>query len=174
MATKFFTLLASVLLPIACSGQKTDNTPVRYFNPDLYLGNWYEIARFNHSFERGIEYATARYTMTDKGTVKVVNSGIKEGKKKTSIGKAKFTKTPGILRVSFFGPFYSDYRVLMVTSDYRYALVGSKSSNYLWILSRTPKVPEYILSSILTEARSRGYDTGKLIWVRQNNGTTLF
>lgn len=167
MATKFFALLASVLLPISCLSQKVDNTPVRTFNQGKYLGVWFEIARFDHSFERGVDFATAWYSMMDNGMVKVVNSGVKNGKDKQSVGKAKFTKTPGLLRVSFFGPFYSDYRVLMVSSDYQYALVGSKSPDYLWILSRTPKVPGDILSGILSEARARGYDLNKLLWIQQ-------
>lgn len=167
MSSRILAFLASAMLPIACSGQKVDNTPVSSFIPDNYLGNWFEIARFDHGFERDVQFATARYTMTDKGTIKVINSGIRNGKTKTSVGKAKFTDTPGMLRVSFFGPFYSDYIVMMLADDYSYALVGSKSPDYLWILSRTPQLPERTMNAILTEARSRGYDTGKLIMVDQ-------
>ena len=167
MSSRIFAFLASVMLPIACSGQKVDNSPVSSFIPDNYLGNWFEIARFDHGFERDVQFATARYTMTDKGTIKVINSGIRNGRTKTSVGKAKFTDTPGMLRVSFFGPFYSDYIVMMLADDYSYALVGSKSQNYLWILSRTPQLPERTMNAILTEARSRGYDTEKLIMVDQ-------
>lgn len=167
MSSRIFAFLASVMLPIACSGQKVDNSPVSSFIPDNYLGNWFEIARFDHSFERDVQFATARYTMTDNGTIKVINSGIRNGRTKTSVGKAKFTDTPGMLRVSFFGPFYSDYIVMMLADDYSYALVGSKSQNYLWILSRTPQLPERTMNAILTEARSRGYDTEKLIMVDQ-------
>lgn len=167
MSSRIFAFLASVMLPIACSGQKVDNSPVSSFIPDNYLGNWFEIARFDHSFERDVQFATARYTMTDNGTIKVINSGIRNGRTKTSVGKAKFTDTPGMLRVSFFGPFYSDYIVMMLADDYSYALVGSKSQNYLWILSRTPQLPERTMNAILAEARSRGYDTEKLIMVDQ-------
>ena len=167
MSSRILAFLASAMLPIACSGQKVDNTPVSSFIPDNYLGNWFEIARFDHGFERDVQFATARYTMTDKRTIKVINSGIRNGRTKTSVGKAKFTDTPGMLRVSFFGPFYSDYIVMMLADDYSYALVGSKSQNYLWILSRTPQLPERTMNAILTEARSRGYDTEKLIMVDQ-------
>ena len=165
MSSRIFAFLASVMLPIACSGQKVDNSPVSSFIPDNYLGNWFEIARFDHSFERDVQFATARYTMTDKGTIKVINSGIRNGRTKTSVGKAKFTDTPGMLRVSFFGPFYSDYRVMMLASDYSYALVGSDSDNYLWILSRTPKLEKATQDMLVSEAKRRGYDTNKLIWV---------
>lgn len=165
MATKFISIIATALFPFACLAQKTDNTPVKSFYLERFLGTWYEIARFDHSFERGVDFATARYTMNDNGTIKVVNSGIKDGKVKTSVGKAKKTATTGLLRVSFFGPFYSDYRVMMISENYEYALIGSKSDKYLWILSRTPQVPGEVMNAILIEARSRGYNTGKLIWV---------
>ena len=102
-----------------------------------------------------------------KSTVAVTNSGLKDGKVKISNGKAKLTDTEGLLRVSFFGPFYSDYRVMMLSEDYNYALVGSGSSKYLWILSGFPEVPDDILNRILDEAVRRGYTTDKLIWVPQ-------
>lgn len=162
-------LIASLfcLAVFSCGGQEIDNSTVRSLDLGRYLGNWYEIARFNHSFEKGLTHTQAHYYLNADGTITVKNSGHKKGKVKISTGKAKITETPGLLRVSFFGPFYSDYRVMMLSDDYNYALVGSKSSKFLWILSRTPKVPDDILKNILKEASDRGYDTGKLIWVEQ-------
>ena len=104
----------------------------------------------------------------DDGTIEVVDSGIKNGKPKTAIGNGKKTDTPALLRVSFFGPFYADYRVMLIDKDYTYALVGSGSANYLWLLSRTPGLSETVKSELLAEAQRRGYDTDKLIWVRQD------
>ena len=106
--------------------------------------------------------------LNEDGTIKVVNSGIKDGKPKTAIGKGKRTDTPALLRVSFFGPFYADYRVMMIDEGYTYALVGSGSADYLWMLSRTPKLADDAKSVLLAEAKRRGYDTDKLIWVKQN------
>ena len=146
---------------------KVDNTPVAALDLNRYLGEWYEIARFDHSFERGVERAKAKYSLKDDGTIEVVNSGIKDGKPKTAIGKGKTTDTPGLLRVAFFGPFYADYRVMMIDEDYTYALVGSGGADYLWILSRTPGLSETAKSELLAEAQRRGYDTDKLIWVEQ-------
>lgn len=162
-------LIASLLClaPCSCRGQKVDNSTVRNLDLERYLGSWYEIARFDHSFERGLIHAKAQYSLNSDGTITVTNSGMKNGKYKESIGKVKLTKTAGRLRVSFFGPFYSDYRVMMLSKDYKYALVGSKSPGYLWILSRTPEVPEDVLQTILDVASGRGYDTDKLIWVEQ-------
>lgn len=153
----------------ACSSETPiNNEPVKELDLNRYLGNWYELARFDHSFERGMTACTANYSLNDDGTIKVLNSGVKDGKPKTSEGKAKTTGTPGLIRVSFFGPFYSDYRVMMLAEDYSYALVGSGSSKYLWILSRTPELPEKVLQSIIQEAVRRGYDINKLIWVDQS------
>ena len=161
-------LVLSLALTTGCvSGPKVDNAPVAALDLSRYLGEWYEIARFDHSFERGVEQAKANYTQNADGTIKVVNSGIKNGKPKTAVGKGKTTDTPGLLRVSFFGPFYADYRVMMIDEDYTYALVGSGGADYLWILSRTPGLSETAKSELLAEARRRGYDMGKLIWVRQ-------
>ena len=164
------TIFASViaLLVAGCgNAQKVDNTPIASLDLSKYLGDWYEIARFDHSFERGLDFCKANYALREDGKIAVTNTGIKEGKNKTSKGKAKTTDTPALLRVSFFGPFYSDYRVMLLDADYQWALIGSKSAKYLWILSRTPELPKATLDTILTEARRRSYDTSKLIWVKQ-------
>lgn len=131
------------------------------------MGRWYEIARFDHSFERGMEYVTADYTLLDDGTVEVVNSGMRGGEPHTAHGRAKATDTPGRLRVSFFWIFYSDYNVLAMGDNGEWALVGSRSPKYLWILSRTPHLEHGVLDSILAAAEARGYDTSKLIYVEQ-------
>ena len=159
--------VAAGLLAGCVSGPKVDNTPVAALDLNRYLGEWYEIARFDHSFERGVERAKANYTLNEDGTIKVVNSGIKDGKPKTAIGKGRRTDTPALLRVSFFGPFYADYRVMLIDKDYSHALVGSGSADYIWLLSRTPGLSETAKSELLSEAKRRGYDTGKLIWVEQ-------
>ena len=161
--------IAAVTVAGCVSVPKVDNAPVATLDLSRYLGEWYEIARFDHSFERGVEQAKANYTQNADGTIKVVNSGIKNGKPKTAIGKGKTTDTPGLLRVSFFGPFYADYRVMLIDKDYTYALVGSGDADYLWILSRTPGLPETAKAELLVEARRRGYDTGKFIRVRQDS-----
>ena len=160
-------VIVAITLAGCVSGPKVDNTPVAALDLNRYLGEWYEIARFDHSFERGVEQAKANYTLNEDGTIKVVNSGIKDGKPKTAIGKGKRTDTPALLRVSFFGPFYADYRVMMIDEDYTYALVGSGSADYLWMLSRTRVLPAAAKSELLSEAKRRGYDTDKLIWVKQ-------
>lgn len=160
--------LMMLLGVVSCSSENVNNSTIPVLDLDRYLGKWYEIARFDHSFERGITNATAVYSMRSDGKIEVVNSGMKNGKFKSSTGKAKTTGKPAVLRVSFFGPFYSDYRILMLSPDYSYAMIGSGSSKYLWILSRRPAIPGSIKDDILREARLRGYDTGRLIWVDQS------
>lgn len=166
-------LLCVVLTTLfSCADSTTvDNSTVKAFDLHRFLGSWYELARYDHRFERGLSHCTAHYALKSDGTIEVRNQGRREGKIHESLGKAKTTAILGLLRVSFWGPFYSDYRVLMLASDYSYALVGSGSAKYLWILSRTPQLPKKTLSAILHEATRRGYDTSKLIWV--NHGVNL-
>lgn len=155
----------------SCDNSETtvNNAPIKsQFELSRYLGKWYEVARFDHKFERNLTHCTAEYTLKEEGKIKVLNRGMKDGKWDTAEGKAKTTSTPGLLRVSFFGPFYSDYRILLLAPDYTYALVGSGSSNYLWILSRTPELSPIDRDKILLEAQTRGYDINNLIWVNQD------
>lgn len=169
---KYNLLLVMAMMSVftsSCQAQKVkvDNSTVKSMDIQNYLGSWFEIARFDHSFERGVYFPKAEYSLNADGTIKVINSGIKNGKAHMSIGKAKLTDTIGLLRVSFFGPFYSDYRVMMLSDDYSYALVGSKSKNYLWILSRSITVPNDVRKQILDEAGRRGYDVENLMWMDQ-------
>lgn len=161
----FLVLMVSLLA--GCSELTVDNSVVSELDLQRFLGTWYEIARFDHRFERGMEQTKANYVLRDDGDIDVLNTGIKDGELQTAEGKAKLTDVPAVLRVSFFGPFYSDYRVMLVDSDYQYALIGSGSDEYLWILSRTPQLSDSIKTLILDEAQHRGYDTKQLIWVKQ-------
>ena len=112
-------------------------------------------------------HTKASYTMREDGDIQVVNTGLKDGKIKTSTGRVKRTDQYGLLRVSFFWPFYGDYRILWIDDDYQLALVCGGGSDYLWILSRTTALNPTVKRLILTEAKCRGYDVNKLIWVEQ-------
>lgn len=165
---KMIGLSVLLCLLVGCSKKLTvDNSVVTDFDLNRFLGGWYEIARFDHRFERGMEQTKATYTLRKDGKVGVVNTGIKGGEYSEAKAVAKLTDTPGLLRVSFWRPFYSDYRVMLVDPDYQYALVGGGSDDYLWILSRTQQVSGETKDKILAEAKRRGYDTNKLIWVKQ-------
>lgn len=173
MKRLIFITMALSLFSFLSSAQDTeyDNSVIDDFDLSRYLGTWYEIARFDHSFERGLDNVTAEYLLRDDGMVDVINSGWKDGKFEVANGKAKQPDPltdPAHLKVSFFLFFYSDYNVMMLDDSYQVSLVGSKSPKYLWILSRTPELSDSVLDAVLEEAESRGYDTGKLIWVDQS------
>lgn len=160
-------------LGTACSSSDDIvTTTVTQLNLEKYVGQWYEVARFDHRFERGLVGCMANYSINDDGTIKVLNTGYEDsldGKYKESEGKARRPddSKPGQLEVSFFLWFYSEYNVMELADDYRYALVGSKTDNYLWILSRTPQLDPADKAFLLAQAKARGYDTDKLIWVQQ-------
>jgi apolipoprotein D and lipocalin family protein len=168
---------AMVILFIATAGgcqtnqsEKMDYSTVNQLDLKRYMGTWYEIARFDHSFERGLTGVTATYEIKPDGKISVINQGYKnspDGKRKKAVGKAKQPNPsdPGKLKVSFFLFFYADYFILELDKEYQWAMIGSSSDKYLWILSRTPSLDEEILNIILQKARLRGYDTGKLIRV---------
>ena len=165
---KIFSSLSVLLCLLAgCSKPTVDNSVVTDFDLSRFLGSWYEIARFDHRFERGMEHTKANYVLRDDGKVVVLNTGIKNGEHKEAKGVAKLTDTPALLRVSFWRPFYSDYRIMLLDNNYQYALIGSGSDDYLWILSRTPHISDKTKKEILDEAQKRGYNTSKLIWVKQ-------
>ena len=160
-------ILSLLLLFAACaysnSRKEIDRTTVSNVSLKDFMGRWYEIARFDHSFERGMTDVTATYKLRPDGTIEVINRGIKDGKEKEAVGKAKTTDIPGRLRVSFFWIFYSDYNILAMGENNEWVLIGSGSPKYLWILSRTPQLPSATLNHIMALARQKGYDTDKLI-----------
>ncbi len=150
---------------------KLNTSTVKQLDLKRFMGKWYEIARFDHRFEKGMTHVTADYSMLPDGKIKVVNRGIKAGKPKEITGKAKQpdpVKYPGRLEVSFFLWFYSDYYVFEVDKNYQYALIGSSSDKYLWILSRTPQLSETTLKRLLRNIKQRGYDLSKLVYIKQN------
>ncbi|MBK1895571.1 lipocalin family protein [Chryseobacterium paridis] len=144
--------------------------PVTNFDAEKYLGKWYEIARFDYKFEKGMDNVTATYTQNSDGSIRVDNKGYNYIKKvwEESIGEAKFVKdkTEGRLKVSFFKPIWAGYNVIDIDENYQYALVAGNSLKYLWILSRTTEIPESIRQRFLEKARKIGYDTRELIWVK--------
>ena len=156
-----------------CVGMPEKVEPVQDFKLQKYLGTWYEIARLDHSFERGLSRVTANYSLRDDGGVKVINRGYDAQKKawKEAEGKAYFVadEETGYLKVSFFGPFYGSYVVFALDADdYQYSLVSGPDTSYLWILARQPTLDAAIQRKLIAEARARGFDVNKLIYVDQS------
>lgn len=140
------------------------------FDLDRYLGKWYEIARFDYRFEKGLDHATAKYSRRDDGSIKVVNKGQKKnGEKTKAVGRAvpAGPEDTGMLKVSFFGPFYAGYNVIAIDPEYRYALVAGQSREYLWILSREKTIPDNIREAYLQHARELDFEVEKLVWPDQ-------
>lgn len=165
--------LAGLLTGSTCCASgvaRIDTSTVRQLDVARFMGRWYEIARYEHRFERGMTHVTAEYTLLPDGKIRVVNRGLKDGKPKEITGKARRPdpqEYPGRLEVSFFLWFYSDYYVLEVGSDYQYVVIGSSSDKYLWILCRKPDMPQWQLEQILSSLRKRGYDLSRLVYVEQ-------
>ncbi len=175
---KLLLIVLSLLILITGSFAMASNdfsnsmTVVNTIDLEKYLGTWYEYARLDVSFERGMTETQANYSMLEpdrKGRtrVRVINSGMKNGRPKKAKGKAYIpnAEEPARLLVSFFGPFYGDYNVIALdTENYQYALVAGSSTKYLWILTREKDLDSMILEKLKGIARSYGYDTDKLIY----------
>jgi len=150
-----------------------DRTTVSGVDLNRYLGKWYEVARFDHSFERGLTGVTATYSLRPDGKIKVLNEGYKnslDGKHKGAVGKAKIPDPNDLskLKVSFFLNFYADYLIMELDQEnYQYAMIGSNSENFIWILSRTPVLPDSVYNMLVERAKKRGYEVDKLIKVVQ-------
>lgn len=170
MIRAFFGFIA-VLSLAACTGIPAGVEPVTGFELDRYLGTWYEIARLDHSFERGLTQVTAEYSLREDGGVKVLNSGYNaaEQQRQTAEGKAYFIGSPdvGRLKVSFFGPFYGAYNIIALDNvAYQYAMIAGPSTEYLWILARTPRLDGTVLEALVQQARTLGFPTEDLIYLQ--------
>jgi apolipoprotein D and lipocalin family protein len=166
-------LCLPLLLLAACTSVPEGITPVRHFQLDRYLGKWYEIARIDHSFERGLSDVSAQYRLQPDGSVEVVNRGYsaEKGAWKEAVGKALMLgdATQGSLKVSFFGPFYGGYHIAALDEqEYRWSLVVGPSRDYLWILSRERHLPPAVREQLLAKATQLGFDISRLIWVGQD------
>jgi apolipoprotein D and lipocalin family protein len=177
----FNLLLLSLFLLASCGGempQAAKDSVVQSVDANKYLGTWYEIARLDHTFEKGLEQVTAKYSLEKDGNIKVINKGYKTESKewKEAVGKAKFVdpanadgSRTGRLKVSFFGPFYGAYNIIELDKpNYNYAIV-SGGQEYFWILSRTPQLDETLKQTLIERAKNFGYATEKLIWVNQTD-----
>ena len=158
------------LLSLGCVGTPTGVTPVQGFDVDRYLGRWYEIARLDHSFERGLGRVTADYSIESDGSIRVVNRGYSEKQQnwKEASGRALFVDdtAEGHLKVSFFGPFYSSYVVFELDQEnYQYAYVSGPNTKYLWLLARSPDVDEALKEKFSNRAAELGFAVDTLIWV---------
>ena len=172
--TPLFVWLVSLT---GCVSVPDNVTPVANFELQRYLGKWYEIARLDHSFERGLSHVSAEYVPRDDGGVDVINRGFnaEAGTFKQAQGRAYFVdpsaedgSQSGYLKVSFFGPFYSSYLIFELDQDeYQYAFVSGYSHDYVWLLARAPVVDESLRQRFIKSIKNIGFDSDGLIWVDQ-------
>ena len=163
-------ILCSILLLSACVRLPDGVVPVSGFDSQRYLGTWYEIVRMDHSFERGLSNVTANYSLREDGGVAVVNRGYRaeDQEWRQAEGKAYFVEdeNTGYLKVSFFGPFYGSYVVFDLDEEnYQYAFVSGPTTDYLWLLARTPEVAPELIERFTQRAAALGFDTAELIVV---------
>ncbi|MDZ7819562.1 MAG: lipocalin family protein [Aliarcobacter sp.] len=163
-------ILSIILLFTACSSKNPPLQTVEKVNLQKYFGTWYEIARYEHFFEKDCKNVSANYSMMDEETIKVINrcTKIQTNEKKEAMGRAyAIDETNSKLKVSFFRPFYGDYWVLILDENYEYVVVGTPSREYLWILARQKTISDEVKNSILEKLPSLGFDTSKFIWTIQ-------
>lgn len=169
---KAFGALAMAIVLAACSTAPPKGAePVREFDLLSYAGNWYEVARLDNRFERGLARVTAEYKIGLDGAVTVINRGFDpaKGEWKEAIGRARFrgAKDVGSLEVSFFGPFYAGYHIIdLDKEDYAWALVVGSELDYAWLLSREPAISPAVKERLLNRLQALGVDTRALVWVR--------
>jgi apolipoprotein D and lipocalin family protein len=166
-------LILVTLLIVSCTGIPKGIEAVDGFDLTRYMGTWYEIARLDHRFERGLENISATYTLREDGGIDILNKGRnrEDGDWEKAEGKAYFIREPtkGRLKVSFLGPFYSSYNIIALDKDhYSYAMVTGPNKSYLWILSRTRQMPKEIYDRLIAQAKSHGFETDKLILVKHD------
>ena len=159
----------ALLCLTACTGLPDGVESVDNVDPERYLGTWYEIARLDHNFERGLTNVTATYTKRDDGGIDVLNKGFDEDDGEW--GQADGVAYPleegdwSQLKVSFFGPFYGGYNIIALDEDYRWAMVTGPNRGYLWILARSPQLEQDIVDDLVARAAALDYDIGELIFV---------
>lgn len=168
--------LICVLALSACATRVPPGIQPVDFDVDRYVGHWYEVARIDHIFEKGLVRTGADYRRNDDGTIRVVNRGFDPERRqwKQSTGKARFVGAPtqAALKVSFFGPFYGGYNVVALDPQYQWAMVVGSSLDYFWILSRTPTLAQDVKDKLMDQARALGVDEQQVLWVPQEGAST--
>ena len=173
MKKLFVLLILTDALLTGCTGIPDGVTAIDGFEINRYLGTWYEIARLDHRFERGLNNISATYTLREDGGINVLNRGWNQADNKweQAEGKAYFVEQPnkGRLKVSFFGPFYGGYNIIELDKkDYSYSMITGPDRSYFWILSRTKQLPKATLDALIEKAKQLGFATDKLIFVNQD------
>lgn len=154
-------------------GKAPDTTPQGDITLPRYLGRWYEQARYECFFERGMDEVSTDYTARADGGIDITNRGTTAGgRHKEAHGRAVLPDegNRGRLLVSFVPPyrfFRAPYHILYVDESYSMALVSGQGEGYLWLLTRARKADDAAMRRLLDEAQKRGFDLGALRLTRQ-------
>ncbi len=159
---RYFILLILLCLCMSCARSTDHIASVEKFQPEKYMGKWYEYARLPHFFEKDLDSVYAIYQLKENGEISVLNVGYKNGVMQSIEGTATWEKPHAELSVSFFWTVSSPYRVIQLDSDYTLAMVTSSTMNYFWILSRTVEVDPEKAQNYIQYAKSLGFEIEKL------------
>ncbi|GAB4126669.1 MAG: lipocalin family protein [Ignavibacteriales bacterium] len=172
MMMKKLSLFFLTMISFSCSTQNYAPLPVvEYVDVNKYTGKWYEVARLPFKQQEGCTCTTAEYEIIDSTTLAVKNKCKKDGEIDVANGKAFVVEgtNNAKLRVQFFWPFRGDYWIIFLDqNNYNWAVVGTPSRKYLWILSRTPQMKNEIMNNLIKKIHDVGFDTDKLIFTEQN------
>jgi len=154
----------------AIANETTTLKPIQNFDPDRYMGTWYEIARLDHWFERNQEEVQITYSFDEDGDIRIQTQCIEEGEPQESNGWAKFTdeRSVGSLKISFFRPFYTPYLIFELDKNYQYAFLGSEDKKYLWFLARKKNISKALRNKFLQRTQKLGFKLDTLIWVKHS------
>jgi apolipoprotein D and lipocalin family protein len=176
--SRILRLCVLVLMMTACAPSPVGNDhvpqPKKPVDITHYMGDWFEIARYENYFEKGCEAVTASYALLPDGKISVINrcrEGGVNGEEEAAEGTAKIVENTGNaqLKISFFGPFYlGNYWVLDHADDYSWSIVGEPSGKYLWILARQAKVSEQEYEALVKRAAALGYNVAMLKRVKHS------
>lgn len=165
----FLLSVMAALFLVSCQSDPTPVVPpVDKFNPQQYLGKWYEILRMPHGFEENLIAVTAEYRLNADNSLEVTNRGwhINDKEWQTAIGRAEpIDGMKAAYQVTFFWPFYGGYYVSWLDDDYQLAIVTSDSKEYFWLLARSPEVEQSDIDYALAKAKQWGFNIERMIQV---------
>lgn len=177
MSLKLTILLYLFLLcNTSCIENTINKETVKTLDVQRYMGKWFEIARFDYHFEHNLVGSTVEYTLLPDSTIEVVTCGYCDDFSGPCVKARGIARPdpdcPGKMKISYLWKFYAEYNILEIDElNYGYALVGSNTRHYLWLISRTPHLPQDTLRHLLNCAKRRGYDISMLKWVKQKRDT---
>ena len=175
---KKFIAIGAILTGSIASAQPSAVKTVESVNLDRYVGKWHEIAKFPNRFQKNCAgNVSAEYHKLEDGRISVINRCMKlDGIDEQVAGVAKVVEASGNAKLKVrFAPawlswlpmVWGDYWVIALAPDYSYVVVGEPKREYLWVLSRTPTMPDEKYREAVKQAEKQGFDVKKLVQTKQ-------